>query len=402
MTQEAHELLVSVRPDGMDETTDGLEDVSDQFQDTADETEDAAELLQEFGNKFRRAGAVVIAGLGTVAAGLLAHIPVIGEAATGLFSILDAIILRVDDSLRPAISDVTTALFELSDSILAAQGDLGLVIDAAAIAGVTFLGLLAAAGLVAGALFAASAAAGVLGVGLLSILSVIGIVAVAAGALWLAWQKNFGDMQNLTVDFIEAILEGRLVDALGFLLEYTENVLNFWVDLFIQGWGELAKVFFQGWNAVHTTGEMFINRIQTGIEGLFALLIRGAKAWANEFAAIIEGGVNRALAAIPDDALEKAGLPSSVSINRPFSNVGSRQDVLERVGRRGARRDRAIQERGQARAGQIETQIEQLVAALQNQDVEIPLSLDSKQVAEETEKWAGNAARNAGASRFVR
>lgn len=402
MTREAHELLVSVRPDGMDETTDGLEGVSDQFSETADDTEEAAGLLEDFGDKFQRAGAVVIAGLGTVAAGLLAQIPVISEAASGVFSILDALVLRVDEGLRPAVGGVSTSLFDLADSILTAEGDMGLLIDFVAIATVTFLGLLAAAGLVAGALFAASAAAGVIGVALLTVLGILGIIAIAAGALWLAWQKNFGNMQNLTVDFIDAIIEGRLVDALGFLLQYTENVLNFWKDLWARSFGEVIGVVAKGWNKILTIGRRFINLIQTGVEALFALLVRGAKAWANEFAAIIEGGVNRALSAIPDDALEKAGLPTSVSINRPFSNVGSRRDVLERVGRRGRRRDRAIQDRGRDRSRQIDKQVEKLVAALQSQDVEIPLSLDSKQVANETEKWAGNAARNAGASRFVR
>jgi len=124
------ELIIKATPQGMGDVEDGLETMSNQSEETTNEIEDQSSALGDMSEKFEGAMGAIVAGFAVVTAGLLSRVPVLGEAASGLSAILDALALKIDTRLRPVLTPLTTLFFEIANAINAADGPLGKLIGA--------------------------------------------------------------------------------------------------------------------------------------------------------------------------------------------------------------------------------------------------------------------------------
>lgn len=124
MPDETHELLVQVRSDTED-AEEGLDRVNDKFDETADETERTAGIVGDMSKRMQGFGTVIVATLTTLAAGIATQVPVIGESAAALGAIIDAIALKIDDDLRPSLSQFNVELFEIADNLARSEGNIG-------------------------------------------------------------------------------------------------------------------------------------------------------------------------------------------------------------------------------------------------------------------------------------
>ena len=113
----AEELVVSFRAEGADDTVESMEQVEGQLEDTTDQMEDQAEAAEGFTTKFRGAMGALVAGIAVAAGGLLSKVPVLGETFSGFMAIVDKLALSLDETLRPAFSDLRDELFDISDEI---------------------------------------------------------------------------------------------------------------------------------------------------------------------------------------------------------------------------------------------------------------------------------------------
>lgn len=128
------ELLVEVRPEGIDQTNEQLDRHGDQFEETAEQVEDQTDRLEDFSQRWSGAMSTLVAGLAVAAAGLLTQVPILGEVFGGLLAIIDALAFQMDQVLRPVLQPLTGILFDISGAIFGLEGPLG-----------TFVGLLSTA-----------------------------------------------------------------------------------------------------------------------------------------------------------------------------------------------------------------------------------------------------------------
>jgi len=151
----AEELVVALRSEGARETKSDLDSVEASFEETSAAVEDQGAELTAFTSKFRGALTAAVAGLAIAGAGLLSQVPVIGELFDGLAAIIEAVAFQIDDVLRPVLSPISDALFDVAAAIMDAEGPMG-----------TFIGIVATVAsvlaIVAGVLLATGAAAGTL------------------------------------------------------------------------------------------------------------------------------------------------------------------------------------------------------------------------------------------------
>lgn len=198
------ELVVKATPEGISEVEDGLEGMEEKAEETTDSIEEQSSVLGDMSDKFEGAMGAIVAGFAVVTAGLLSRIPVLGTAASGLGAILDALGIKISQTLSPALTPLTNKMFELARAINNADGPLGTIIGAIGSAIVVITGL--AAGVLAAvkawglltAAYAAVKAAGAV------VVSAIGTVVAAVGA-------------------IPLILAGVIAAILGFALAYKNN-----------------------------------------------------------------------------------------------------------------------------------------------------------------------------------
>ena len=113
----AEELVVSFRAENADETKAEMEQVEGQLEETTEQMEEQADEMEGFTSKFRGAMGALVAGIAVAAGGLLTQVPILGETFAGLMAIVDKLALSLDESLRPAFSDLRDELFEISDKI---------------------------------------------------------------------------------------------------------------------------------------------------------------------------------------------------------------------------------------------------------------------------------------------
>lgn len=138
MPDETHELIVSVRPEGTEETKQELDGVSDEFEQTADETERTAGILGDMSTEMKGVAGVVVGTLTTLAAGIASQVPILQENADALGAVITAIALRVDEDLRPSIGLLNLEMFELSDAILRDKDVLNELLDVVGTALIVF------------------------------------------------------------------------------------------------------------------------------------------------------------------------------------------------------------------------------------------------------------------------
>ena len=188
----AEELIVAIKSEGVGETQEDLEGVESSMEDTADAAGDSADQLEGFSERFAGAMGAAVAALAVGAAGLLAQVPVLGEAFSGLAAIVDAVSFQMDSVLRPAMSDVTDTLFEIANAIFEADGSLADLIGT--------LGTLGGvAGLVAGAMLA-------LGISLTGPVGIaLATITAAVAAFAVMWETNFGNIRSIAMNAFRRI-----------------------------------------------------------------------------------------------------------------------------------------------------------------------------------------------------
>lgn len=108
----------------MSETQDDLQGVERTMDETADSAGNSAEELEGFSQKFKGAMGAAISALAVGAAGLLSQVPIVGEAFSGLSAIVDELIFKIDDDLRPSLSGFRDDLFETAADVGEAEGSI--------------------------------------------------------------------------------------------------------------------------------------------------------------------------------------------------------------------------------------------------------------------------------------
>lgn len=381
-------MAVAIRPDGVEETTSGLDQVSEKFEETAGSVDNTAGLLDGLTSRIQGSAGVILAGLSVLTAGLLSQVPVVGEAISGLAAIIDALALRIDGVLRPALQPLTQELFDIADAIAGLEGPAGTAVG--------IVGALAGAlGAAQGAIIALNTVVGT---------SIPNIVALLTGPLGLAitllvgliaglvqaWRTDWGNIRSNTakeIEFIQGLISGFADFMSGAFETILETLTAFWT--------EALTVTLRFSNAVVAAMEKLWVRIQIGFETLFALVVAEAKRFANTIVSIMESAVNAAISAIPNFIRSQLGL-ETVNLGTPFGDIRSRGDIIGAGQRRLSQRDRAIGAREGQRNQLIEDQIADLVAALQNSPVEFEVNLDGQEVARNQERWVGTGAGNQG------
>ena len=256
----AEELVVSITSDGTQETQDDLEGVEGAMEDTADSAGNSAEELEGFSKRFSGAMSAAVAALAVGAAGLLSQVPVIGEAMSGLFAIVEALAFQMDSVLRPVLSPIADFFFDVANRIFEADGAMGTIIGAvASFVSIAAVVLAAIVGVVKILSVFAGAIATVVGA-LGTIISVVGAVASALAGLISLPALLIAAFVALAAALIFNV--GGARDRLG---EILSDIWDFFVDLAadLADWaGDLASDAFDwGQNLI----ERFIDGIRAAI-----------------------------------------------------------------------------------------------------------------------------------------
>jgi len=255
----AEELIVQVRTEGIDIAQDGLSNLSEAVGDFVEEVKEGSAELTDFIGGFRGALGAIVAGLAVVAGGLASQIPIVSELLAGLGAVATAVGLKIDEKLRPFLSDVVESLYDLSTAIMEAD-DMGDIFNAltsnvlgavavmlsliTVLAGVGLAIKGAAAGLGAiGALFGLlkGIVVGFIGVvaGILGIPVWLAAVVVAVAAFAAAWLLDIGSTREITADVVAKIKElwdgfveyvSGLWDRIKAYFQNLEDRFNAWVD----------------------------------------------------------------------------------------------------------------------------------------------------------------------------
>lgn len=393
MAEEVQELVVRMTPEGMSETTDDLEHQQETFEETADTVGDQTGLLEDFSQRWRGAAGVIVAGLATLAAGLLSQLPIIGQVFSALRVLFRQFVLLIDEQLRPLLTPVINGIINLATALGNVEGPLGDLVSTAALFVGIFSVLAVVVGVIAGGILAIAGAAAVAGVSLGTLITVAAALtaalAVISGVLTafvVAWNENWLGIQQTTSTIIElltAALTGDLGRAYNLALTLLAGFIKAFGSLFV----ELA-------GAVMENANQLAARLLTAFDGLWTLLINSAKRFGNRLVRVIQQAVNQAIQAVPPVIRARLGL-STVNIPQPFAPE-SRGEALAGVRERGRRRQRRGRQRAERGRGALEKQLEQLVTAIQNQQVEVQTNLDSQSVAEETAPFSDQETGNRG------
>jgi hypothetical protein len=219
----AQELVVAIRSEGIRETVGDLQGVESSMEETKESTADAAEQAEGFSQSFKGAMGAAVTALAVGAAGLLSQVPVIGEVFSGLGAVIDSVVVKMDQVLRPVLTPLTNAFFGLSQNISNADGAMGDIIGVVATVGAVLATL-------AGAITGVGAAAGTFtaGLGALSAAAttVGGAIAAVAGTL-LSLPVILGAVIAAVVGFVAAYIFN-----LGGVRDKTNSILSKVFDFF--------------------------------------------------------------------------------------------------------------------------------------------------------------------------
>ena len=241
------EVVVSLRSDGADDTQDDLEGLSDSTEEVTQNLDEQTEKLTDFAQSWSGALTAVTVGLLAATGGLLSQIPLVGQAFDGLFAILQAVALQIDQVLRPVFGFVPGLLFAIAEAIGGAKGPIG---DLIGLFSIIVPVVLAAAGVVLGLLAKflglKTAIATLIGAGglLISMLSAvagaISLPAVAVAALALAigafiagMITNFGGFRDKVLSILSTLaskfvsgFKSFLQDPIGFISDFISAVVD--------------------------------------------------------------------------------------------------------------------------------------------------------------------------------
>ena len=247
----------------MSETQEDLEGVEAAMDETANSAGNSAEELEGFSQRFQGAMSAAVAGLAVGAAGLLSQVPVVGEAMSGLFAIVEAVAFQMDSVLRPVLSPIGDFFFDIANAIFEADGALGTIIGAvASFVSIAAVVLAAIVGVVKILSVFAGAIATVVGA-LGTIISVVGAVASALAGLISLPALLIAAFVALAAALIFNV--GGARDRLG---EILSDIWDFFVDLAadLADWaGDLASDAFD-W------GRDIITRFIGGLESMVGVV----------------------------------------------------------------------------------------------------------------------------------
>jgi len=113
----AEEIIVALKSKGAKRTKSDLQEVDEEVNEVTESTEESSSRLEDISSRLSGVFKALLAGVAVVTGGLLTKIPVLKEVAAGLGSVFTSIGLQIDKQLRPALSNLTKGLFELSGAI---------------------------------------------------------------------------------------------------------------------------------------------------------------------------------------------------------------------------------------------------------------------------------------------
>lgn len=271
---EVNELVVSMRPEGVDETVDGLEQGQQAFEETAETAADESRELETFAERFKGALTVATGALAIAAGGLLAKVPIIGQAFAGVEAIITSLGLALDQLLRDlGFGGVIEGFFNIARAIDTADAATRDLIGAAVGLSSAFVGITTAA-------FALSKAAALFGTSLTAIGGTIAGVVGGISAFTLA-----------IAGLVAAVVLFAASYATNFMgvRDVTNRVANAIV--------ESLKIAF----------DLMVARVKTGVQAMIAVwtflkdsFIARAKTLGNRIVAIFTGWVNGARQTVVD------------------------------------------------------------------------------------------------------
>jgi hypothetical protein len=402
------ELVVALKPEGVDETVGGLEEAQDSFEETTDVAENQTSQLEAFSERFSGALQVTTTALGVAAGGLLSTVPIIGESFGAIGAIIESLALLIDQTLRPVLGPINASLFKFANRLASLEGPaatvLGIVTTVAtALAG--FVGLLGGAiffiNSITGASLTLAGVLSTIGGALTTVAAAIGGVIAGISALAAAILIAIGTIVAFAAAYFTNFMDVR---------DITNSIINSIVRLWSQGFDTLITLAIAGFNII-------LARANFAFESLVAATKRAGNAtvaafagWVNAAREIVVQGMNKildkiestvnaglsALSSLPEfdfDPISIADIQAGDDIQapKPF-NPRSRQSI-----RRGlnARLARSAQRGGQSLQDLAQVISEELDGALPD-EISNTLEVDGRRIAEAGSQFRGSDVANKG------
>jgi len=284
------EIVIKATPEGMDTVVSQTNEMESAVENSTEEMEDQAGAMSDLSEKFQGAMSVAVTGLAVAAGGLLAQVPVLGEAFDGLFAIVQAVAFQIDSVLRPVLTPLTNLFLDIADAIYEADGAMGTIIGVAGTVA-TILGTIVGPALLVasklgliGSVSGAVIAAGKLLVGVLAaVASAISLPAVAVAAL-------IAGLALLAYHFREEIANA-IGTAVAFLKDFA------------------------------TRAKQAANDVVKRVTGAFTSLVDKAKDWGKSLIEKLVKGIKSAAGAV-QDIVEGINLTAGVTIGDVAGTAG--------------------------------------------------------------------------------
>lgn len=213
MAEEIEELLVRAKPEGLDETSQGFNQMQSDLEDAEGQMGDTTDQFEELSQKWRGAMGALVGGLAVATAGVLAQVPILGEAMEGLNSIAGAVGYQIDQLARDlGAGGLVDAAYNASDAIYSLDGAAGDLFAGVSVVLGAITTYAAAVGLMAaktgGAAAGLSAFTGVFtsiggaistaATAIVGFLGLWGLLAAAVAAFAVAYIFNLGGVRDKT------------------------------------------------------------------------------------------------------------------------------------------------------------------------------------------------------------
>jgi len=284
------EIVIKATPEGMDTVVSQTNEMESAVENSTEEMEDQAGAMSDLSEKFQGAMSVAVTGLAVAAGGLLAQVPVLGEAFDGLFAIVQAVAFQIDKVLRPVLTPLTNLFLDIADAIYEADGAMGTIIGVAGTVA-TILGTI-----VGPALLLASK------LGLIG--SVSGAV-IAAGKVLVGVLAAIASAISLPIAAAALLVAGLAVLAYHFR-EEIRNAIETAVSK-LKGFASKAK----------KAANDVVDRVTTA----FTDLVDKAKDWGKSLIEKLVKGIKSAAGAV-QDIVEGINLTAGVTIGDVAGTVG--------------------------------------------------------------------------------
>jgi hypothetical protein len=349
MTDESYELAVALEAKGAETTKRELGGVEEKFDDTAESVDESASNMEGFSKKYQGALQAIVSALAIATAGVLSRVPVLQSAAAGVSAVVDALAMRIDERLRPAIVPLNEKLYETADYLREVDGAAGDVLDALlllggaaviATAGIGGLGALlpglsaggaltAVAGAVktvAGTLFSlatgslAAAAAfgfllGLLGVGILAKTGVLQDIRQLGQAVGEALPASVRDGILTILSLFLGPLAVIGAAIAGFVTGFLEGGLSEGISRAVENAKEALGIFAGAWKRT-------LGRVKEKISDLIGKAYNLGRSLVKEFASGIKSKISDVADAASGVAAEaRAHLPGSPADTGPLSDL---------------------------------------------------------------------------------